>query len=174
MAKEKEYHVQWEIDVSARSHVWAARIALEIQRDVKSTATVFDVHEMDKSEGKRIDLQEVGTPKSLPHVTGKAIQSKQEIITSAETLCEQNISKAITCLREGGWIYEAAALIYLAEACGAASGSNSKCQNCGSIWPDEMLVEAEHLSERVGIGEPMPSGECPDKECGALCQIVPR
>lgn len=46
----------------------------------------------------------------------------------------------------------------------------AKCQNCGSVWEEDSLLVAKHLSLRVGPGEPMPSGECPS--CGALCQPV--
>lgn len=38
-----EYRVIWEIDVYAESHEDAAKQALNIQRDVDSTATVFSV-----------------------------------------------------------------------------------------------------------------------------------
>jgi hypothetical protein len=39
----KEYRVKWEIDIYAKSPKAAAKKALKIQRDPKSTATVFDV-----------------------------------------------------------------------------------------------------------------------------------
>lgn len=41
IGKEYEYLVRWEIELSATSHVDAARRALAIQRDPKSIATVF-------------------------------------------------------------------------------------------------------------------------------------
>lgn len=42
------------------------------------------------------------------------------------------------------------------------------CQNCDWRGPEEALVAEIHdLEQRVGVGEPMPAGECP--ECGALC-----
>jgi hypothetical protein len=51
----------------------------------------------------------------------------------------------------------------------------SKCQGCDAVWNDDQLKEIEHLGERVAPGEQMPSGECPDQECGALCHpIQPR
>ena len=46
----------------------------------------------------------------------------------------------------------------------------SKCQNCGRIWKDSELHDIDRLHERVSPGEPMPSGECPVPDCGALCQ----
>lgn len=38
-----EYTVRWEIEIDADSPEEAARMALEIQRDPRSTALVFDV-----------------------------------------------------------------------------------------------------------------------------------
>ena len=46
----------------------------------------------------------------------------------------------------------------------------SQCQNCGRMWPHELLAGVEDLSMRVGPGEPMPSGEC--RACGAVCLPV--
>ena len=43
MAKVKHYRVVWEIDIWAETPLKAAEIALGIQRDPASTATVFDV-----------------------------------------------------------------------------------------------------------------------------------
>jgi hypothetical protein len=52
-----EYHVFWEIDVEAKNEKDAAKIALEIQRDPESIATVFRVGK----KGKPITLyKEVG------------------------------------------------------------------------------------------------------------------
>ena len=39
----KDYRVKWEIDLFADSPEQAAKLALEIQRDPKSSALVFDV-----------------------------------------------------------------------------------------------------------------------------------
>jgi len=44
----------------------------------------------------------------------------------------------------------------------------SYCQNCDWTGPDSDLREIQDIFQRVGPGEPMPSGECP--KCGALCQ----
>jgi hypothetical protein len=46
----------------------------------------------------------------------------------------------------------------------------SYCQNCDWQGPDGELKPVRDLFERVDVGEPMPSGECP--KCGALCQPV--
>lgn len=44
----------------------------------------------------------------------------------------------------------------------------NECQNCD--WRGEDVRPVVRLLERVGPGEPMPSGECP--ECGALCHLI--
>jgi hypothetical protein len=44
-----EYHVFWEIDVTAENEKDAAKIALEMQRDPDSFATVFKVGKKGKS-----------------------------------------------------------------------------------------------------------------------------
>jgi hypothetical protein len=66
----REYRVVWEIDVYGTSPQNAAKEALKIQRDPKSTATVFDVYRIDtdgetdvlklmaKCEPVRVDLEE--------------------------------------------------------------------------------------------------------------------
>ena len=45
MSEYKDWHVIWEIDIVARTAKEAARLAQKIQRDQKSIATVFAVHE---------------------------------------------------------------------------------------------------------------------------------
>ena len=52
------YRVFWEIDIDANSHKDAAELALIIQRDPESTATVFDVQAEDDNEAIKIDLEE--------------------------------------------------------------------------------------------------------------------
>lgn len=59
---QKEYHVIWEIEVSAPNPRVAAELALEIQQDTTSTATVFDVFELsgagtDHYRVTRVDLR---------------------------------------------------------------------------------------------------------------------
>lgn len=45
-----------------------------------------------------------------------------------------------------------------------------ECQNCGQGWTlEELKTPIPDLEKRVEPGEPMPAGECPDPECGALC-----
>jgi len=49
----------------------------------------------------------------------------------------------------------------------------SICQDCRKIWKASELADITHgIFERVSPGEPMPSGECPDTDCGALCQPI--
>jgi hypothetical protein len=54
-----EYLVTWEINLNAESPLEAARKALTIHRDPKSTATVFVVTD-EEGETKQIDLEEEG------------------------------------------------------------------------------------------------------------------
>ena len=49
-----EYHVMWEIDIKADSPEEAARIALDIQRNPESAATVFTVTD-EEDEMMKID-----------------------------------------------------------------------------------------------------------------------
>jgi hypothetical protein len=54
--EEKTYRVIWEIDIDADSPRHAAELALEIQRDMGSTATVFKVKERGHKKIEVIDL----------------------------------------------------------------------------------------------------------------------
>lgn len=49
---------------------------------------------------------------------------------------------------------------------------NAECGNCGGIFHQDQLAEIENLSERVQAGEPMPAGQCPLEDCGALCHAT--
>lgn len=49
----------------------------------------------------------------------------------------------------------------------------SRCQNCDRMYLDSELLAVENIGERVVPGEPMPSGQCPDDECGAVCHRLP-
>ena len=49
-----KYHVMWEIDIKADSQEEAARIALDIQRNPESAATVFTVTD-EEDEMMKID-----------------------------------------------------------------------------------------------------------------------
>lgn len=51
------YHVEWVIDIEANSSREAAEKALAIQRDVFSTATVFNVITEDDDEWTTVDLE---------------------------------------------------------------------------------------------------------------------
>lgn len=62
-----KYLVTWEIefehdDEDVRSPLEAARKALQIQRNPKSIATVFDVTDKDTGETVQIDLEEFDNP----------------------------------------------------------------------------------------------------------------
>ena len=45
----------------------------------------------------------------------------------------------------------------------------SKCDNCGRLHNEETLESIRKLSERTEPGGTMPSGQCSNPECGALC-----
>jgi hypothetical protein len=42
-----------------------------------------------------------------------------------------------------------------------------RCENCQELWKRDELQPMKDVEMRVGEGEPMPAGECPD--CGAVC-----
>lgn len=58
MAKNKHYHVVWEVDIWASTPRKAAEEALKMQRDPNGTATVFDVFGTDPNARHYIDLDE--------------------------------------------------------------------------------------------------------------------
>lgn len=47
-----------------------------------------------------------------------------------------------------------------------------QCQNCGTFFDEGQLNPVTDLSQRVAPGEPMPSGECPEADCRAVCHPV--
>ena len=49
------YKVIWAIDIEADSHQEAAEIALDIQRDPDSIATIFEVTDTDNKEAQMVD-----------------------------------------------------------------------------------------------------------------------
>lgn len=55
----KSYYVMWEINVDADSSADAVRQALEIQRDLSSTASVFNVIDCDTGAAEVIDLDAI-------------------------------------------------------------------------------------------------------------------
>ena len=59
-----KFRVEWKIDIEAGTPERAARIALQIQRDAESTATVFDVFTVDargiETDCREIDVAEIG------------------------------------------------------------------------------------------------------------------
>ena len=44
-----------------------------------------------------------------------------------------------------------------------------QCNNCGQYFDEDQLDPIRDLLQRVSPGELMPSGECPNHDCGALC-----
>ena len=75
----KEYRIVWEIDVAARNHRDAATQALEIQRDVESIATVFDVYSRKGKRPVRVDLRAAGTGVRRGRVGGPTVRVLVEI-----------------------------------------------------------------------------------------------
>ena len=51
-----DYHVMWEIDIEADSQEEAARIALDIQRNPESAASVFTVTD---EEGEMMNIDPI-------------------------------------------------------------------------------------------------------------------
>jgi Zn finger protein HypA/HybF involved in hydrogenase expression len=47
---------------------------------------------------------------------------------------------------------------------------HSECGNCGEEWAEDELDSIENLEQRIGAGEEVPSGQCPD--CGSLCHLI--
>ncbi len=48
-----------------------------------------------------------------------------------------------------------------------------ECQNCPKRWKmGELINPIPDLEQRVAPGEPMPAGECPDEDCGAVCHVI--
>jgi hypothetical protein len=44
-----------------------------------------------------------------------------------------------------------------------------ECDDCGETYDEDDLNEIEDYHQRVDAGGIVPSGECPDADCGALC-----
>jgi len=50
----------------------------------------------------------------------------------------------------------------------------TKCGNCGSVYENgEDDTPIRDFWERVGPGDEMPAGQCPDDKCGALTYLDP-
>lgn len=54
----KTYHITWTIEIDADSSIDAACMALDIQRDPTSVATVFMVRDVQTGNETKIDLDE--------------------------------------------------------------------------------------------------------------------
>ena len=50
--------------------------------------------------------------------------------------------------------------------------ATSQCDDCRSIYNDNQLEEIDNFFMRVEAGGVVPSGQCPDPECGALCYPI--
>lgn len=50
-----------------------------------------------------------------------------------------------------------------------ATTTTSTCDNCGKVYNDDDLATIADYSSRVTPGGIVPTGECPDEDCGALC-----
>jgi hypothetical protein len=48
----------------------------------------------------------------------------------------------------------------------------AKCDDCGEVFDEDELDEIEKYSMRVGAGNEVPAGQCPD--CGALAFVIKR
>jgi hypothetical protein len=54
-----KYLITWQMELEAETPQKAALVALEIQRDPASTATVFDVYDFSKGTSTRVDADEI-------------------------------------------------------------------------------------------------------------------
>jgi hypothetical protein len=55
-----------------------------------------------------------------------------------------------------------------------ATDGYHECANCGEVWPANKLAPIKDLDQRIELGGMVPSGECPDVSCGALCYPTKR
>lgn len=44
-----------------------------------------------------------------------------------------------------------------------------RCNNCGTVWPEDELDQIHDFWGSVSPGDVMPIGQCPNPECRALC-----
>ncbi len=59
------------------------------------------------------------------------------------------------------------------EDCPACAAEIHKCDNCDTCYQeDELINPIRHLEQRMTPGGVVPSGECPDEDCGALCYPI--
>ena len=50
-----------------------------------------------------------------------------------------------------------------------AEDGKHRCDNCDEVFDADDLKDIENMLQRIEPGGMVPSGECPDPECGALC-----
>jgi hypothetical protein len=53
---QRHFRITWEIDLDADGPASAAKLALDIQRDAKSMATVFEVYDEEAGRTWKIDI----------------------------------------------------------------------------------------------------------------------
>ena len=51
-----------------------------------------------------------------------------------------------------------------------ATDGRHECDNCGLVWPADKLKDIVDIEQRVDVGGPLPSGQCP--VCDALCYPI--
>ena len=71
---EREYEVNWTIELTASSPRAAAEAARAIQRDHRSAATVFDVRALDEDNPSRVDLADDDEARPAQSNVGGATQ----------------------------------------------------------------------------------------------------
>lgn len=47
-----------------------------------------------------------------------------------------------------------------------------QCANCGTTYRADELHSIDDIEQRIAPGETFPAGQCPDPDCGALCDVV--
>jgi hypothetical protein len=101
---------------------------------------------------------------SFLNLIGEKLAGPAEVLMSQEYSVEGHFGDTIFLKVSG----DASAMLEYDEP-------TEKCQNCGNLYlEDELSTPIKDLTQRVAPGEPMPSGECLDPECRALCQPIPQ
>lgn len=141
MKDTKSYLVKWEIDIEASSPEEAARLALEIQRDIDSEALMFNVKE--QATGEETDVDILATYEDFAQMTTK--QSKIEyikntiakygIFTTAEV--EADYSPAISCYGDMSILIEE----FHISQCVAFTYVHSTCTNETNMFYEDLDEE---------------------------------
>lgn len=109
------------------------------------------------------DRDNVQFPRLLAEIAAVGLTSDQKI----------GIAKSMDINAEKlAYLFGRAEIEWMRIKAKTIDGDKTRCQDCNQIWLTADLDDGDipHLYERVGPGEPMPDGECPD--CGALCQPI--